>query len=88
MIIKLQVYVESKQFSDPSVEKRVLEDLLSKSLTESLSIRRQSLSSTCDEVFNKTRSYRSLLVHLKELEATIPSTNQVLEKMRTGFKES
>lgn len=87
MIIKVQFHLESQNFSDPSVEKSVIEDLLRSSVRESLSIKGNNLKCNNDDLFTKTKNFRQLLLHLKELEA-IPVTNErVLETMRTGIKK-
>lgn len=87
MIIKVQFHLESQNFSDPSVEKSVIEDLLRSSVRESLSIKGSNLKCNNDDLYAKTKNFRQLLLHLKELEA-IPVTNErVLETMRTGIKK-
>lgn len=88
MIIQSQVWLESKNYSDPSVEKSVINDLLYKSIQETLRLKSSDLNHLSDSYFENTKNFRLLIKHLKELEA-IPVTNQrVLETMRKGIKEN
>jgi hypothetical protein len=87
MILKVSLWVESKQFSQPEVEKEVIQDLLASALKSLLSIKNKNLT---DTGYIGTESQEKLvpfLLHLKEAEAQIISHKRVLEVMRTGLKD-
>lgn len=87
MILKATIWIESNEFSNPEVEKKVLEDLLYLSFKESLKFRRQDLTENGDSIFESTKNFRKLTLHLKDLEAQVVTSSRVLEVMRTGIKE-
>jgi hypothetical protein len=86
MILKATIWIESNQFSNPEVEKKVLEDLLYQSLRQSLSFSKKNLQTHGDKTWESTVKFRDLTIHLKDLEAEIVSSKRVLEVMRTGLK--
>lgn len=88
MILKATIWIESSNFSNPEVEKKVLEDLLYYSLRESLQYSKKELLTHGDKPFEATKRFRELTLHLRDLEAQIVSSKRVLEVMRTGIKES
>jgi len=87
MILKATIWIESKEFSNPEIEKKVLEDLLFQSFRQSLSFSRSKLTNNGDGPFESTKIFRELTLHLKDLEAQVVSSKRVLEVMRTGIKE-
>lgn len=87
MILKASIWIESNEFSNPEVEKKVLEDLLYLSFKESLRFRKTDLTKNGDNIFDSTQNFRKLTLHLKELEAQVVTNQRVLEVMRTGIKD-
>lgn len=88
MILKIQFYLESKEFSsDASVDKNVIEENLSRSIKSLLGLRSSDLKKLGDNFWNASSELRTLLIFLKDLECSVLSNKQVLEKMRTGIKE-
>lgn len=87
MILKASIWIESNEFSNPEVEKKVLEDLLYLSFKESLRFRKTDLTKNGDNIFDSTQIFRKLTLHLKELEAQVVTNQRVLEVMRTGIKD-
>lgn len=87
MILKASIWIESNEFSNPEVEKKVLEDLLYLSFKESLRFRKIDLTKNGDNIFDSTQNFRKLTLHLKELEAQVVTNQRVLEVMRTGIKD-
>lgn len=88
MILKATIWIESSNFSNPEVEKKVLEDLLYYSFRESLQYNKRDLTIPGDRPFEATKRFRELTLHLKDLEAQIVSSKRVLEVMRTGIKRN
>jgi hypothetical protein len=87
MILKLSLWVESKQFSQPEVEKEVMQDLLTSALKSLLSVKTKYLNDTGVIGTESQKKLVPLLKHLKEAEVQIINHKRVLEVMRTGLKD-
>lgn len=85
MILKTSIWIESKNFSQPEVEKEVIQDNLRKFISDLLKLRSKDLDNIGMIEHYAGKSLITLISNLKELEAQTISHKRVLEVMRTGL---